>query len=154
MMKYELTQTLADEICEHIGDGKSLRSFCEQEGRPSAPTVCRWLRMEETAWFAEQYARAREAQADAVFAEKLGRGHKLLHPVLAHRVAKLRVTKLCRTNALLLFLDSTAALQCQPQCPFHHFVRDRYLRIRRHELDQSADCFLDSGRVTSTQCAS
>lgn len=67
MTKYELTQTLADEICEHIGDGKSLRSFCEQEGRPSAPTVCRWLRMEETAWFAEQYARAREAQADALF---------------------------------------------------------------------------------------
>ena len=66
-MKYELTQALADEICEHIGDGKSLRSFCEQEGRPSAPTVCRWLRMEETAWFAEQYARAREAQADALF---------------------------------------------------------------------------------------
>jgi len=65
--KYELTQALADEICEHIGDGKSLRSFCEQEGRPSAPTVCRWLRMEETAWFAEQYARAREAQADALF---------------------------------------------------------------------------------------
>lgn len=67
MTKYELTQALADEICEHIGDGKSLRSFCEQEGRPSAPTVCRWLRMEETAWFAEQYARAREAQADALF---------------------------------------------------------------------------------------
>ena len=67
MTKYELTQTLADEICEHIGDGKSLRSFCEQEGRPSAPTVCRWLRMEETAWFAEQYARAREVQADALF---------------------------------------------------------------------------------------
>ena len=66
-MKYELTQALADEICEHIGDGKSLRSFCEQEGRPSAPTVCRWLRMEETAWFAEQYARAREVQADALF---------------------------------------------------------------------------------------
>jgi hypothetical protein len=65
--KYELTQALADEICEHIGDGKSLRSFCEQEGRPSAPTVCRWLRMEETAWFAEQYARAREVQADALF---------------------------------------------------------------------------------------
>ena len=67
MTKYELTQALADEICEHIGDGKSLRSFCEQEGRPSAPTVCRWLRMEETAWFAEQYARAREVQADALF---------------------------------------------------------------------------------------
>ena len=67
MTKYELTQALADEICEHIGDGKSLRSFCEQEGRPSAPTVCRWLRMEETAWFAEQYARVREVQADALF---------------------------------------------------------------------------------------
>lgn len=49
-------------ICERIAKGESLRAICETEGMPAASTVCGWLA--EDAAFAEQYARAREAQAD------------------------------------------------------------------------------------------
>lgn len=38
---------------------------------PHAATVCRWLADERYALFREQYARAREAQADALFDEAL-----------------------------------------------------------------------------------
>ena len=59
---YELTQALANSICDEIANGSSLRSICQADGLPSVGTVCRWLA--ENADFAEQYARAREAQAE------------------------------------------------------------------------------------------
>jgi len=49
-------------ICEHIADGKSLREICRAEGMPSKTTVMRWLA--DSQEFRDQYARAREAQAD------------------------------------------------------------------------------------------
>lgn len=55
----------ADSICEMLADGKSLRAICRQEGMPSTSTVCKWLARSPE--FAEQYARARELQADALF---------------------------------------------------------------------------------------
>lgn len=65
----EFTQEVADIICERIADGQSLRSICTDEEMPSTSTVCKWLgRLPD---FAEQYARAREAQADTLFDEIL-----------------------------------------------------------------------------------
>ncbi|UXO93987.1 terminase small subunit [Pseudanabaena phage Pan3] len=58
-------QETADAICERIADGESLRSICRDEEMPSTSTVCKWLG--KSADFAEQYARARELQADALF---------------------------------------------------------------------------------------
>lgn len=52
-------------ICERIADGESLRSICDAEGMPATSTVFLWLTQDDA--FAEQYARAREAQADALF---------------------------------------------------------------------------------------
>lgn len=63
------SQELADVICDGLVEGKSLRRICAGEGMPSASTVCRWLG--NSAAFREQYARAREAQADALFDEIL-----------------------------------------------------------------------------------
>ena len=57
-------------ICEGIADGRSLRSICEAEDMPSKSAVFRWLAANEA--FRDQYARAREAQADALFDEILG----------------------------------------------------------------------------------
>lgn len=54
-----------DKILERIANGESLRGICRTEGMPPAPTVCRWLAEDES--FRERYARAREAQADALF---------------------------------------------------------------------------------------
>jgi len=63
------TQEKADYICQELSEGRSLRKICEDEGMPTAGTVCRWLSESET--FQAQYARAREAQADALFEQIL-----------------------------------------------------------------------------------
>lgn len=65
----EFTQAMADAICDGLVSGRSLRSICADENMPAASTVFRWLSL--TPKFSEQYARAREAQADALFDETL-----------------------------------------------------------------------------------
>lgn len=65
----DFTQDMADLICERIADGESLRSICSEEGMPNKATVFRWLAAHDV--FRDQYARAREAQADTLFDEIL-----------------------------------------------------------------------------------
>lgn len=65
----EFAQETADAICERIADGESLRSICKSDEMPACSTVFKWLAASQS--FAEQYARAREAQADALFDEIL-----------------------------------------------------------------------------------
>jgi hypothetical protein len=60
----EFDQVIADTICEEIADGRSLRSICKDEGMPAKSTVFKWLAAVPA--FADQYARAREAQADSL----------------------------------------------------------------------------------------
>lgn len=57
------TQAHADAICDRLISGESLRTICADETMPSASAVFKWLR--DRPDFAQQYARAREAQADA-----------------------------------------------------------------------------------------
>src|SRR5262245_17453262 len=57
------TERAAQELCEWIAGGGSLRNWCERPGNPDQRTVRRWLREREE--FRLQYARAREDQADA-----------------------------------------------------------------------------------------
>jgi plasmid stabilization system protein ParE len=63
------TQKIADEICELLSDGQSLREICKSDTMPNRSAVFRWLAQDAT--FRDQYARAREAQADAIFDEIL-----------------------------------------------------------------------------------
>lgn len=65
----DFTQEIADEICERIADGESLRSICGGENMPNKSTVFRWLAANDL--FRDQYARAREAQAESLFDEIL-----------------------------------------------------------------------------------
>lgn len=65
------TEAIADAICDALADARSLRSICCDEGMPSQSTVFRWLADERYANFRERYARAREAQADAIVDEML-----------------------------------------------------------------------------------
>lgn len=60
----DYTDEVALEICAQIAEGKSLRSICKAEGLPSLRTVMRWLNEREA--FQQQYARAREDQADSL----------------------------------------------------------------------------------------
>ena len=55
---------MADIICERLADGESLRAICRDDSMPSQPTIFKWLGQQEQ--FSKQYARAREAQADAM----------------------------------------------------------------------------------------
>lgn len=58
------TDAICLAICERLANGESLRSICLDKGMPSPGTVCRWLAEDEA--FAEQYTRAREAQAETL----------------------------------------------------------------------------------------
>lgn len=62
--KTTFTQEVADNICQRLAMGESLRSICDDESMPSMSTVFKWLA--DVKPFSEQYARAREAQADAL----------------------------------------------------------------------------------------
>lgn len=55
---------LADTICERIAMGESLRSICRDESTPAMSTVFKWLN--ENQVFSDQYARAREEQAETL----------------------------------------------------------------------------------------
>jgi hypothetical protein len=65
----DYSQEIVDEICARLSDGQSLRSICKSENLPSTTTVCKWLAKYPE--FADQYARAREAQADYIADEIL-----------------------------------------------------------------------------------
>lgn len=55
------TQEVADEVCEWLANGLSLRTYCLQEDKPSYTTIFKWLDQQES--FANNYARARQTQA-------------------------------------------------------------------------------------------
>ena len=57
------------EILSWIGDGKTLREFCRQPGKPSFVAVYEWLKGDES--FSERFARAREIGADHIAEEIL-----------------------------------------------------------------------------------
>jgi hypothetical protein len=59
----DFTQEIADAICERLADGESLRSICRDQHMPTKGCVFRWL--SDNKDFADQYTRAREAQADS-----------------------------------------------------------------------------------------
>ena len=60
---------IANTICERLADGESLREICRDDAMPAKSTIMIWLGLHEE--FADQYARAREAQADHIFDEIL-----------------------------------------------------------------------------------
>jgi hypothetical protein len=56
-------QKIAKQICDQIAEGKSLRAICKQDGYPSKTAVFRWLLDDDLKDFRDQYAQARELQA-------------------------------------------------------------------------------------------
>lgn len=65
----EYTAEIGDIICERISEGQSLRKICDADDMPNKATVFRWLAANKE--FSDQYARARETQADTLFDEVL-----------------------------------------------------------------------------------
>lgn len=60
---------LANDILDRLASGESLRKICLDDVMPGQTTVYRWLRENEA--FRQQYAGARELQADTLFDETL-----------------------------------------------------------------------------------
>lgn len=58
------TEKLASEICTRLAEGESLRQICSDDKMPSKSTVLRWLFENDKSGFQDQYARAREIQAE------------------------------------------------------------------------------------------
>lgn len=65
------SQEIADELCERIAKGQSVRTICKDAHMPDAGTVYNWLLDKEKKDFFKQYARARNAQAENLFDELL-----------------------------------------------------------------------------------
>jgi hypothetical protein len=59
------TQEVADEICDRISKGETLRTIMKDPHIPERFSVYRWLEVNES--FREQYAHARSQQADNYF---------------------------------------------------------------------------------------
>lgn len=60
---------IIEEICAWIADGKTLRSFCRQKGKPAWRTVYGWLTKNEE--FQARFAHAREIGQDAIAEDTL-----------------------------------------------------------------------------------
>jgi len=80
----------AERFCELLAQGQSVRQICSQPGQPDKSQVYRWL--DENGDFRDQYARAREEQADKLAKEILELSDKIEddNPVKVQR-ARLQV---------------------------------------------------------------
>ncbi len=65
------TPELAAKLCERLAEGETLRSICRDDAMPGKTTVLRWLSDKKNGDFRDQYAHARELQADSLFDEAL-----------------------------------------------------------------------------------
>lgn len=63
----DYTPELVTDICERIASGQDLIAICQDIGMPHRSTVYDWIAKRPD--FADMYARARERQADKLFAE-------------------------------------------------------------------------------------
>ena len=61
----KFTKTLADDICERIANGESLRNICRDKSMPDKTTVLRWV--DDNNDFCDQYARACARREDSFF---------------------------------------------------------------------------------------
>jgi hypothetical protein len=72
MMAFD--QAIADEVCERIAKGETLRAICREEGKPGKSKVYNWLdpkHKDYSAEFAGRFACAREKGEDAIAQECL-----------------------------------------------------------------------------------
>jgi len=63
------TQELADDICERLAGGESMRSISRDDAMPHCATMFRWIRTYQE--FCEQYDKAKVESADALVEDML-----------------------------------------------------------------------------------
>lgn len=80
---------VAADICSLLADGESLRKVCERPGMPDKATVFRWLAKHDE--FRDQYAKATETRADAIFEEMFDIADSVVEEAAAVGKARLRI---------------------------------------------------------------
>ena len=80
---------VAADICSLLTDGESLRKVCERQGMPNKATVFRWLAQHDE--FRDQYAKATETRADAIFEEMFDIADEVAEEAAAVGKARLRI---------------------------------------------------------------
>lgn len=80
---------VAADICSLLANGESLRKVCERPGMPNKSTVFRWLAQHEE--FRDQYAKATETRADAIFEEMFDIADDVAEEAAAVGKARLRI---------------------------------------------------------------
>lgn len=80
---------VAADICSLLADGESLRKVCERPGMPNKATVFRWLAQHDE--FRDQYAKATETRADAIFEEMFDIADEVAEEAAAVGKARLRI---------------------------------------------------------------
>lgn len=83
------TQELADDICQHLSMGESLRKTCSYKGMPDVKTIFNWFRTQPE--FLQQYTRAKEESADAMAEDVLYISDAVKVSTEAVAKAKLRI---------------------------------------------------------------
>lgn len=63
------TKELADEICNRMKAGESLKKICEDSRMPHRDTVHQWLNDEDKKWFSDKYAKASDTRTENKFDE-------------------------------------------------------------------------------------
>ncbi len=64
MRPSKYTTELGDNICRRLAAGESARQICRGDDMPAMSTLMKWLNDSDKVQFSEQYARARDCQAD------------------------------------------------------------------------------------------
>ncbi|SKA79300.1 hypothetical protein SAMN03097719_3214 [Pantoea ananatis] len=80
---------VAADICSLLADGESLRKVCERQGMPSKTSVFRWLAEHQE--FRDQYAKATETRAEAIFEEMFDIADSVAEEAAAVGKARLRI---------------------------------------------------------------
>jgi len=80
---------VAADICSLLADGESLRKVCERPGMPNKATIFRWLAQHDE--FRDQYAKATETRADAIFEEMFDIADNVAEEAAAVGKARLRI---------------------------------------------------------------
>lgn len=65
------TKNIGRKICSRIAEGESVRRIVKDKKMPASSTIYRWLLDDERKEFWEQYAKARNIQAEQMFEELL-----------------------------------------------------------------------------------
>lgn len=80
---------VAEDICKLLMEGKSLRQICKRPSLPAISTVMEWLQRHEE--FREQYAHAREVQAELLAEDIINLSDAVIEDGAAVAKARLQV---------------------------------------------------------------